>query len=107
MDFEFLPIGSVVMLKESEAPVMIAGYLSVVEGNLDKVWNYSGFRFPIGYTDNDKILSFDHEQIELVIAYGYKDVEQENFIRLLEAAKHNAEVTADTEEESAEDNGEV
>ena len=67
MNYELLPIGKVVELKNSTIPVMIAGYLSVSKGNPDKLWDYSGFIFPIGYASDDEIYSFDHEQIDAVI----------------------------------------
>ncbi len=81
MDFELLPIGTVVELKHSSIPVMIAGYLSVSQKSGDRVWDYSGFVFPNGYMSDDDILSFDHNQIDVVIAYGYKDIQEEAFVK--------------------------
>ena len=76
---EFLPIGSVVKLVDSSALAMIAGYLPITPVRADYVWDYLGFKFPIGYTDDDKIYCFDHTQIEVVYAYGYRDIEQDIF----------------------------
>ena len=76
---ELLPIGSVVMLKDSTAPVMIAGFLPVTT-EPDCVWDYSGFRFPLGYTDDDDIFCFNQSQITIVYAYGYRDVEHDIFV---------------------------
>lgn len=87
MNYELLPIGTVVELKNSTIPVMIAGYLSVSKGTPEKIWDYSGFIFPIGYASDDEIYSFDHEQIDAVIAYGYKDIQEEQFVKQVAAAK--------------------
>ena len=76
---EFLPIGTVVQLTDSTALVMIAGYLPVSQSRPDCVWDYSGFKFPIGYTDDEDIYFFNHTQIETIYAHGYKDIEQEMF----------------------------
>ena len=86
MDKELLPIGSVVTLKNSTALVMIAGYLTVTRANLEQVWDYSGFRFPIGYTSDEEIYCFNHGQIEAVYAYGYRDIETDIFISRLKQA---------------------
>lgn len=84
---EFLPIGTVVQLTGSTALVMIAGYLPVSRSWPDYVWDYSGFKFPLGYTDDEDIYFFDHTQIETVYAYGYKDIEQEIFASRLAAVR--------------------
>lgn len=79
MEKDFLPIGSVVHLAGSTALVLIAGYLPATQAQADHVWDYLGFKFPIGYTDDESVYCFDHAQIETVYAYGYKDIEEEIF----------------------------
>ena len=86
-----LPIGSVVQLSESTALVMIAGYLAVNQAAPERVWEYSGFRFPIGYTDDEEVYCFDHSQIETVYAYGYHDIEEDIFMSRLTAARNQME----------------
>ena len=99
MDFELLPIGTVVELKNSDIPVMISGYLSVNRENKDKVWDYSGFVFPVGYSKDDDILSFDHAQITNIIAYGYKDIQEMHFVaQVAEMRKTVLEKTKKEEE---------
>lgn len=83
MAIEFLPIGTVVQLSGSTALVMIAGYLPASQSRPDYVWDYSGFKFPLGYTDDEDIYFFDHTQIETIYAHGYKDIEQEMFVSRL------------------------
>ena len=87
MDKELLPIGSVVQLENSTALVMVAGYLPVAPSRPDYIWDYSGFRFPIGFTDNDAVYCFDHRQIQVVYAYGYKDIEEDIFMGKLMGAQ--------------------
>lgn len=92
---EFLPIGSVVQLAESSTLVMVAGYLPIMQSQPDHIWDYSGFRFPIGYTDDENLYCFDQEQIEIVYARGYQDIEEEIFVsRLGEAQRRLTERAA-------------
>ncbi len=85
-NMELLPIGSVVQLEDSTALVMISGYLPIVPSEPNRVWNYSGFRFPLGYTDDEDIYCFDHSQIQVVYAYGYRDIEHDIFASKLSDA---------------------
>lgn len=84
---DLLPIGSVVQLENSTALVMVAGYLPVAPSRPNYVWDYSGFRFPIGFTDDDTVYCFDHNQVQVVYAYGYKDIEEEIFMGKLMSAQ--------------------
>lgn len=95
----FLPIGSVVQLAESSALVMVAGYLPIRQTQPDHIWDYSGFRFPIGYTDDESIYCFDQEQIETVYARGYQDIEEEIFTARLSGAQRQLT------KQAAEENG--
>lgn len=85
-----LPIGSIVRLKDSEANVMVAGYLPVCDARPGYVWDYSGFKFPLGYVSNEEIYCFDQDQIELILALGYQDMEQFAFAHALESAAEAA-----------------
>ena len=87
MDYELLPIGTVVELLNSSIPVMISGYLSVMPSDPNKVWDYSGFIYPVGYDSDEDILSFNHNQISTIIAYGYKDIQEEQFVQQVMATK--------------------
>lgn len=87
MELELLPIGTVVELKNSTIPVMISGFLSVNRASKDKVWDYSGFKFPVGYSSDEDILSFDHSQIENILAYGYRDAQEMRFVKEVEGMR--------------------
>lgn len=111
MENKLLPIGSVVLLKGAESRIMIAGYCAVGEDE-SHVWDYSGVIFPRGYTIPDQILQFDHEQIAVVFAMGYQDIEQFGFMGQLEEAymelkgalPGNADDKTDADEPDEEDN---
>ena len=70
---ELLPIGSVVMLKGTEKPMMICGFCPTGPARPGYVYDYSGFPYPEGYMDTLKIYQFDNEQIDKVLALGYQD----------------------------------
>lgn len=86
---QFLPIGSVVGLKDSDAFVMIAGYMPTGPARPGYVWDYSGFKFPLGYVNDNEIYCFDQDQIEQVFALGYQDAEQFAFSRYMEETAEN------------------
>lgn len=71
-----LPIGSVVLLKDSTKKVMIAGVCQKSASNPDKIWDYTGVVYPEGYLSSDRMFMFNNEQIEQVFALGYQDAEQ-------------------------------
>lgn len=86
MMFEgLLPIGSVVLLKESTKKVMIVGVCQRGAGDPEKIWDYSGVLFPEGYIDANKLFMFDNEQIDQVFALGYQDQEQMEFKKKADA----------------------
>lgn len=87
MEGALLPIGSVVLLKDSTKRVMIIGVLQKqVTENGDRIWDYSGCFYPEGYMGPDKSFLFNDDQIERVFALGYQDEEHfafEEKIRLV------------------------
>ncbi len=96
-----LPIGSVVQLRGSTARVMVAGYLPTGPARPGYVWDYSGFKFPLGYVRDDEVYCFDQEQVEQILAMGYQDMEQLRFADSIEKAAEK--VKAETMEENWEE----
>ena len=81
---KFLPIGSVVSLKGAKTRIMIIGYKPIPKLQTEKSeYDYSACIFPCGVFDSDKMLAFNHEQIEFVYYYGLKDEESELFVKTL------------------------
>jgi len=76
---ELLPIGSVVLLKDSSKRVMIVG-LKQQQENDPKIWDYSGCLYPEGIIDPDRLFLFDHTQIEVLFFIGFQDGEGMQFM---------------------------
>ena len=74
-DISYFPIGTVVVLKNSTAATVISGYLAENVDMPGYTWDYSGFVYPIGLRDENEVYTFDHTQIEQVLAIGYQDGE--------------------------------
>jgi len=78
-----LPIGTVVLLKESTKRVMIYGRLQrEIDG--DKVWDYIACLFPEGNINPDHSFLFDTDQIESVFFVGCQDEEEMRFQQYLQ-----------------------
>lgn len=71
-----LPIGSVVLLKESKKRVMIVGVCQLSASDEKKLYDYVGVVFPEGFLASDKMLMFNNDQIVQIFALGYQDGEQ-------------------------------
>lgn len=82
-EISLFPIGTVVVLRESTAAVMITGYLAESDQKPGYTWDYSGFLYPIGLRDERQVYTFDHTQIEQVLAIGYQDGESFAFLKQL------------------------
>ena len=83
---KYLPLGSVVLMKEAKKRVMITGYAVKSPDSGEKVWDYIGCLWPEGMISSDKNLMFDHDKIHQIFAIGYTDDEQKSFMRMLDKA---------------------
>lgn len=81
-----LPIGSVVLLKESTKKLMIIGFAQIAADDPNRVYDYVGCIFPEGFIGPDKTYLFDSAQIEKIYAVGYQDEEQMSFKVRVDAA---------------------
>lgn len=79
---KLLPIGSVVLLKESQKRIMIVG-IKQKQVDSDKVWDYSACLYPEGILDPEKLFLFDSEQIEHLYFVGFQDGEYLAFMKKL------------------------
>ena len=79
---KFLPIGSVVLLKDSQKRIMIVG-VKQKQADSDKVWDYSACLFPEGILDPERLYLFDTEQIERLYFIGLQDGESLAFTEKL------------------------
>lgn len=83
------PIGTVVILKNATAAIMISGYLAESEQKPNYIWDYSGFLYPIGLQEETEVYTFDHSQIEHILAFGYQDGETFAFMKKIQQIASN------------------
>lgn len=76
---KYLPIGSVVMLKEATKRLMITGFCITPKDNSNTVFDYCGCLYPEGVISSDQIALFNHNQIQQVYAIGFSDDEEKKF----------------------------
>ena len=82
-----LPIGSVVLLKGGEVPLMIIGLCQTrIEeaDNPTKIFDYVGVGYPMGLTRPDEMYKFNREAIEKVYHIGYITDEMLEFLPTVE-----------------------
>jgi len=88
---KFLPVGTVVMLKNGTKRVMINGFCTMDANHPEKVYDYSGVLFPEGSLSSDQTLLFDHNQIVRIDHLGLEDDEEIEFKTKLKEILANAE----------------
>ena len=76
---KYLPIGTVVLLKNATKMVMITGFVTKGKETGDKVYDYIGCLYPEGVLSSDKNLLFDHNQIDKIYFLGYSNLEEKQF----------------------------
>lgn len=82
----YLPIGSVVLLKNGKKRVMVYGRKVKANGE-EKVYDYLGCLYPEGALSSNDVILFDHDQIQLVYFIGFQDLEEIVFRNRLREAK--------------------
>lgn len=93
---EFLPVGSIVRLKNAARKAAIMGYMQKVtpkEGSNDcsRVYDYMAVPYPEGYLGKGTVFLFNEENIEEVCFYGYESRESKGYMALVGAAFDAAE----------------
>lgn len=84
---QLLPLGSVVLLKESTKRIMIIGRYQQELGDDGAAWDYSACLYPEGNIGPDKTFLFNNDQVERVFFLGFQDEEEFAFLsRLAEEA---------------------
>lgn len=76
---KYLPIGTVVLLKNATKRVMITGFCAIEDKEKNTMWDYSGCMYPEGFLASNQTCLFNHEQIEKIYYLGLIDEEEENF----------------------------
>ena len=86
---KYLPIGSLVLLKEAKKRVMIIGFMASANETGDKVFDYMGCMYPEGVLSSDQTLVFNHDQISEIYYMGYSDNEEKEFKEKLKELEKN------------------
>ncbi|HJC57284.1 MAG TPA: DUF4176 domain-containing protein [Candidatus Eisenbergiella intestinipullorum] len=90
-----LPIGTVVRLKGASVPFMIAGYFPEDPAKPGYYFDYSGFPHPIGFSSNIQASFFGSADIEKILAMGYQDEEELEYVKKLESFQPEAQEKED------------
>lgn len=75
MKEKYLPIGTVVTLKNATKKIMIIGYCPVENGK-KQMYDYSACLYPEGVIDSNKVLLCNHDQIAQIHFVGFESEEQ-------------------------------
>ena len=68
---KYLPLGTVVTIKNNDFFYMIVGYTQRIS---DNTYDYIVVKYPIGFVDFNTLAFFNHENIEEIIYLGsYND----------------------------------
>lgn len=89
MKDKFLPVGTIVILKNGTKKIMITSYLVITgskEDDKKKMFDYGGYPFPVGMLESGYALGFNHDQIDKVIHMGHED---DDYKELNELMKKN------------------
>ena len=82
---KYLPIGSVVILKNGKKRLMITGYAQIDIVKKDKVYDYMGCLFPEGVISTENNMLFNHTDIQQIFCIGYQDEEQKEWNKKLQS----------------------
>lgn len=75
---KYLPVGTVVLLKNGKKRVMITGFCVTPQGK-DDAYDYSGCLYPEGFLSSNQNCLFNHNQIDKVFHMGLIDEEEIKF----------------------------
>ncbi len=79
---EYLPIGTVVLLKNGSKKVMIYGRKQIATEN-GQEFDYVACLYPEGNINDDYTFLFNNENIDKIIFKGYSDEEEVEFQKVL------------------------
>lgn len=80
---KYLPIGTLVLLKNGKKRIMIMGFCPKISKNgKDEQYDYCGVAYPEGVISAEQMLLFNHKQISKIYHMGLaKDKEEKKFKR--------------------------
>ena len=96
---QYLPIGTVVTVKDVDKPIMVVGrHQTASDGT---IYTYSGYEYPTGFTTAEEGYLFTDELIETIQFYGYCNPAE------IEMEKSLAEMDEAAQEENSEAEPEI
>lgn len=87
---KYMPIGSIVTLKEEDKLIMIMGFNYAIDGNN---YDYIACEYPFGVDYSHGLVGFMHEQIERIYHIGYVNDQERYFKSELIKLNKNNETT--------------
>lgn len=82
----YLPIGSVVILKDGTKEIMIYGRRQT-HAQTGKIYDYVACLYPEGNISPEYTFLFNHNQIGKILFLGYQSPQENEFIKKLELLK--------------------
>ncbi len=76
---KYLPIGTIVLLKDATKRLMIIGFCSTSLDEDNKIYDYVGCKYPEGLLSKDDVELFDHDKIASIYYMGLIDKEEKEF----------------------------
>lgn len=102
---KYLPLGTVVRLKNGTKKVMITGFCMYDNSNDHKLYDYCGCPYPEGMISNREAHLFNHSDIGNICHLGASDEEDKKFrinltsmIQIIQTVNHDAVQYGDTVE---------
>lgn len=83
MTNDYFPLGTVVLLKGGEKPMMVSGYLAKAQDTPGVIRDYFGYPYPEGCVDSTIVYQFDQENVEGILFMGYQDTETHAYLKAL------------------------
>lgn len=82
MKKDYLPIGSVILLKGGNKRLMICGRVQN-KGGSDEIYDYTGCYYPEGVLHSDEMFFFNNDSIETIYFIGFQDEEELHYRDIL------------------------
>lgn len=76
---KYLPVGTVVLLKDASKKLMITGFCVAEEEKSNTIYDYCGCLYPEGYINSKENALFNHNQISKIYYMGFQDEEGKEF----------------------------
>lgn len=86
----YLPIGTVVLLKEGKKRLMIYGRKQFVKSE-NKEYDYVACLYPEGMLGGSDVVLFNQEDIQMIYFIGFQDLEELRFRALLRGEEETPE----------------